>query len=247
MALTTYPLNNLDYSAEDAELFHSTRSSGVFAGDDFGISVTGADANVTVSVGIGWIRNSRFSGKVVALKEAMTLDLGISDAAYPRIDAVIIRFDANTNQTDIIVKHGTAATSPVPPEMVRKESQYELHLYHVRRAAGSAVVTAADITDLRLDENYCGLMADSVTKVDTAAINAQIRALIAELRTEIENVKDGSAFAPASHAQERDNPHGVTSTQVFAMGPTILTADQFGNELPATPTAGRLYLKRRVT
>lgn len=54
-------------------------------------------------------------------------------------------------------------------------------------------------------------------------------------------------YAPASHVQERDNPHGVTSTQVFAMGPTILTADQFGNELPATPTAGRLFLKRRVT
>lgn len=205
MTLTTYPLNNVDYSAEDAELFHSTRTSGVF-GDDFGISVTGADTSVTVAVGIGWIRNSRFSGKVIALKEALVLDLGLSDANYPRIDAVVIRFDANANQTNIIVKHGAAATSPVPPELVRTESQYELHLYHVRRAAGSAVVTLADISDLRIDENYCGIMADAVTKIDTAAIKARIDALISELERKIKAVDDDAYFAPAGFGLGLEEP-----------------------------------------
>lgn len=165
MALVTYPLNNVDYQAEDAELFHCTRNSGIFAGDDFACSVTGADNNVTIDIGLGWLRNSRFSGKVIALKSAQTLELGIADSVYPRIDAVVIRFDANANKTEIVVKQGTAASSPTAPAVSRTESLYELHLYHVRREAGASAISAADITDLRLDSDYCGLMADPITPI----------------------------------------------------------------------------------
>lgn len=199
MALVTYPLNNLDYAAEDAELFHCTRSSGIYAGDDFNYSVTGADNTITIGVGLGWIRNSKFSGKVIALKAAVSLDLGLADSAYPRIDAVVLQFDANKNSTDVVIKQGTAASSPSAPEISRTEALYELHLYHVRREAGATAVTASNVTDLRLDPNYCGLMADSVTQVDTTAINAQIQAFIERLRQEIAAVEDGSAYALAGH------------------------------------------------
>ena len=60
MSLITYPLDNKDYEAQDAELFHCTRTSGIFDGDDFACSVNGADNYVTVGIGIGWIRNSAF-------------------------------------------------------------------------------------------------------------------------------------------------------------------------------------------
>lgn len=194
MALATYPLNDVDYSAEDAELFHCTRSSGIYANDDFDYSVTGADNTITVGVGLAWIRNSRFSGKVAALKAALSLDLGVPDAVYPRIDAVVIQFDANANRTEIVVKQGTAASSPAAPAISRTEVLHELHLYHVRREAGAAAISVSSVTDLRLDPNYCGLMADSVTEVDTSAIAAQARALIEELRTELQAVKDSSAY-----------------------------------------------------
>ena len=165
--MITYPLNNILYSAEDAELFHCTRTSGVFSADDeFAVSVTGADNTVTIGPGIAWIRNSRFSGKVAANKTSVSLDMGLADGSYTRIDAVVIQFDANANQTAIVVKQGVAASSPVPPEVVRTEAVYELHLYHVRRAAGAAVVSAADITDIRQDRNYCGVMMDDVTNID---------------------------------------------------------------------------------
>ena len=68
MAIITYPLNNIEYTAEDAELYLATRTSGVFAGDDFSITVPGDGNTVTIGEGIGWIRNSKFSGKVVANK-----------------------------------------------------------------------------------------------------------------------------------------------------------------------------------
>lgn len=166
MALVTYPLNNIQYSAEDAELFHCTRTSGIFASDeDFLASVSGTDNTVSIGQGIAWVRNSRFSGKVVASKSSVKIDMGLSDAAYPRIDAVVLRFDANKNSTEIVAKKGTPSSSPVPPDVVRTEALYELHLYHVRRAAGASVVSASTITDLRLNPNYCGIMADDVSNL----------------------------------------------------------------------------------
>ena len=170
MAIITYPLNNIEYTAEDAELYHATRTSGVFANDDFPITVSGDGNVVTIGEGIGWIRNSKFSGKVVANKAEMSLDLGLPHATYPRIDAVVLQFSANSNASEIIVKNGTAKTDPIPPEVIRTESVYELHLYHVYREAGAASVTASNVTDLRSDSAYCGLMADDVTMLNDAYI-----------------------------------------------------------------------------
>lgn len=170
MAIITYPLNHIEYKAEDAELFHATRTSGVFANDDFPITVSGSGNVVTIGEGIGWIRNSKFSGKVVANKAEMSLDLGLPHATYPRIDAVVLQFSANSNSTEIVVKNGTAQTNPQPPEVVRTESVYELHLYHVYRPAGSANIVASNVTDLRANAAYCGLMADDVTMLNDAYV-----------------------------------------------------------------------------
>lgn len=164
MSMVTYPLNNIEYTAEDAELFHSTRTSGVYATDSFDYSVTGSDNSIVIGTGIAWIKNRQFSGKVVAQKEPMSLDMGLPDPTYPRIDAVVIQFNSNKNATEIVVKNGAASSFPIAPEVVRTESLYELHLYHVRREAGSLSISAPNITDLRNNNAYCGLMSDSITQ-----------------------------------------------------------------------------------
>ena len=194
MSMVTYPLNNIEYTAEDAELFHSTRTSGIYATNSFDYSVTGEDNNIVIGTGVGWIKNSEFSGKVIAQKEAISLDMGLPDSVYPRIDAIVIQFDSNRNETNIVVKKGTAASNPVAPSVVQSESVYELHLYHVLRDAGSLYITPINITDLRLNSSYCGLMADSVTNIDTTAIENQVSDLIRSLQYEISNVIDGSAY-----------------------------------------------------
>lgn len=194
MELTTYPLNNIEYSAEDAELFHVTRTSGVYAKNSFDYSVTGADNTIIIGTGIGWIKNSEFAGKVIALKDKASLDMGLPDSVYPRIDAIVIQFYANMNATNIVVKNGTASSEPIPPEISRDEAVYELHLYHVKREAGSLSITPSNITDLRLNSSYCGLMADSITSIDTYAIEKQVADLIKSLQNEISNVKDGSTY-----------------------------------------------------
>lgn len=194
MALVTYPLNNIEYSAEDAELFHVTRTSGIYANESFSYSVAGADNTIVIGTGVGWIKNSEFSGKVIALKDPISLDVGLPDSVYPRIDAIVIQFDANSNATNIVVKQGTASSSPVAPSVVRTESVYELHLYHVWRDAGSLYITQNNITDLRINKLYCGLMADSVTSIDTTAINKQVSELVEYLKSKISNVENGSAY-----------------------------------------------------
>ena len=194
MAFITYPLNNIDYTAEDAELFHCTRTSGIWAEDSFPISVTGADNNVTIGTGIAWINNKEFSGKVAALKSAEVLDLGIADGTYPRIDVIAIQFNTNNNETDVVIKKGTPATNPVRPSIVRTGAIYELYLASVYRPAGATAITASNVTDLRMDETVCGLMADSVTKVDMTAIEAQVRAFINNLQSEIDSIKDLSGL-----------------------------------------------------
>ena len=217
MALVTYPLNNIEYSAEDAELFHVTRTSGIYAKDSFGYSITGTDNNIVIGTGIGWIKNGEFSGKVVAQKEPISLNMGLPDPVYPSIDAIVIQFDANKNETNIVVKKGVAATSPVAPSVVRTESVYELHLYHVRREAGSLYIAAGNITDLRLNSSYCGLMADSVTKIDTAAIEKQVEELIESLRGYIPPIESsdnpGCYYKLVDGEKEWLNPPMVRSTE----------------------------------
>lgn len=191
MAIITYPLNNIEYTAEDAELYLSTRTSGVFANDDFPITVPGDGNIVTIGEGIGWIRNSKFAGKVVANKAEMSLDMGLPHATYPRIDAVVLQFNANSNAAEIVVKNGTAQTNPTPPEVVRTESVYELHLYHVYRPAGAASVTVSNVTDLRTNESYCGLMRDGVTGIPTDQLQRQVNALLEQLRQNLEQSSSG--------------------------------------------------------
>ena len=203
--MITYPLNNIDYTAEDAELFHCTRNSGIWAKDSFSISVTGFDNNVAIGTGIAWINNEKFSGKVVALKSAKILDLGIADSAYPRIDVIAIQFNANNNATDIVVKKGTPSTNPTRPAISRTAAVYELYLASIYRPAASTVVTANNVTDLRLDESVCGLMSDSVTKIDTGAINAQVFALIGSLNAQIESVKNASGVMLTSDYDPDNN------------------------------------------
>ena len=192
MSVITYPLNETTYSAEDAAMYNFAISSGVATGDDFSCSVTGGDNIVTVSPGIGYINPNRFSGLVVGCRDAQEIDLGLPDAAYQRIDVVALQFDVYKNATNIVVKKGTPAVSPAIPPRTTTETVYELYLCSVLRRPAALSVSASDVTDLRMNPEYCGLMANSVTSVDTAAISRQVHALIDDLRKEIAEIEAGS-------------------------------------------------------
>ena len=228
MGLVVYPLNNIDFKAEDVSLYNSTRTSGIYAGDDFSFSVTGTDNTITVGVGLAWLRLSRFVGVVAALKSETFVEMGIPDPMYPRIDALVLQFDANKNGAEIVVKTGQASSKPQPPAVSQTEALYELHLLHVLRKAGAAAITSADITDLRLNDQYCGLMADSVTRVDTAAIDAQISALIEKLKDSLAAVENQTYYASKDYVDTKKRTAMLLASGWSASAPytqSIVVAD----------------------
>ena len=198
--MITYPLNNIDYTAEDAELYFSIRESGVYDGNDFEVTASGIDNDVIVGSGIAWIHNTKFSGKVVALKEPKTLTLSLPNSVYDRIDAIVIQFDANKNATEIIVKEGIASSSPIAPTVVRTESLYELHIFHVQRKAGATVISIDDLVDLRNDSDYCGIMFEPISSIDSTLTKSGYAADAAETgkqikkATNVRNLLDNSDF-----------------------------------------------------
>lgn len=232
MSLTTYPLDAIDYTADDAALYHATRSTGVHAGDDFTFSVTGADNQVTLGPGIAWMHLNRFRSIVTALRTEYTVDLGIADSSHPRIDHVVIQYSANKNAADVVVKQGAAAASPQPPERSTTESLYEIHLLQVYREPGAVSITAANLRDLRLDRRYCGLMADASVEIDTSGIHAQIQAFMDQLERELAMVEAGTA----SELKKLHFENTVVPASAFVADATW-EADGFGYRA-AVPLAG---------
>ena len=191
MAIVSYPLNNIGYSAEDVAIYNSTRTSGVYAGDDFTATATGSDNYVTVNPGLAWMHISRFVGIAVSSQTAEVVDLGLPPANFPRIDAIVLQFNANANATQLVVKRGAEASEPVPPERSTSEALYELHLYHVRREPGTSSVSTMDLTDKRNDSEYCGRMVDSVTEIDTGDLQAKYTVALEEMRRAIAEAWEG--------------------------------------------------------
>ena len=164
MAIVTYPLNNIDYTAADAEIYNSTRTSGVYANtDNLDLTIT-AERTVSISPGMAWIKNDEFAGKAVAVKDAETLIFDAPDSTLNRIDRVVLGFSAVENATSLYVKKGTPASSPAAPAVTQTPTLFELGLFDVAIPAGLTALTAGNITDQRANGKVCGIMTDGVTR-----------------------------------------------------------------------------------
>ena len=190
MSIITYPLNGVTYDAEDVSTYLCTRTSGVYSKEtNFAVSVTGT-RQVTVAPGLAWINYDDFKGVSVCSREAVNLTIPDADNTLSRVDRVVLQFDTAANLTAVKLKPGTPAAAPQPPDILQNHNQYELCLCTVRVPAGSAAVTAADITDTRADETVCGVMRDGVTGIPTEQ-------LLQRLQADIAAVESGSFYSKA--------------------------------------------------
>ena len=229
MSIITYPLNGVTYDAEDVSTYLCTRTSGVYAKDsNYAVSVTGP-RQITVAPGLAWINYDDFKGVSVCSREAVNLIVPDADSTMPRIDRVVLQFDTAANLTAVKLKPGTPAAAPEPPAILQNHNQYELGLCTVSVPAGSSVVTAADITDTRADEDVCGVMRDSVTGIPTAQLQAQALAIMTQLSTELHTkldaldaaiaaVESGSFYTKSEADQKFGKPYSLPPA----------TADQLG-------------------
>lgn len=180
MNIITYPLNGITYDAEDVGTYLCTRTSGVYAKDtNYAVSITGA-RELTVAPGLAWINSEDFKGVSVCSREAVPLDVPAADTTLPRVDRIVLQFDADANASAIKIKPGTPSAAPEPPAIQQNHRQYELGLATLTVPAGTASITAANLTDTRTDEDVCGIMRDGVTGIPTAQLLEQWQAAQAQ-------------------------------------------------------------------
>lgn len=188
MSIITYPLNGVVYSAEDVGIYLCTRTSGVYSKEsNFAVSITGT-RQITIAPGLAWINYDDFKGVAVCSREENILTVPDADNTLNRVDRVVLQFDTSENITAIKLKTGTPAVAAQPPDILQNHNRYELGLCTISVPAGSSAVTIADITDTRADEAVCGVMRDGVTGIPLAQLQAQVAALLDQLRQSITNV-----------------------------------------------------------
>ena len=219
--IVLYPANGYDFDAADVAAYLAGLTSGVFSGaEDFPVTAAGG-LTVTVGAGRGWVHPSRFTGYSITKREADTLALPLADPSLPRIDRIVMRYDAGARAASLQVLQGTASSTPTAPAISRTELTYDLCLAEIARPAGSTSISTGQITDTRLDEALCGLVRDGVTGIPTDELLAAARERIAALEENASNsaaaAKDSAEAAKSSEtksaASEKNAKDSETNAQ----------------------------------
>ncbi|HUM44130.1 MAG TPA: hypothetical protein PKI14_14405, partial [Fervidobacterium sp.] len=154
-----------------AEYFATFISDGVFPNPSTNLQVFANDSMViTVKAGKAWIK-----GYYYINDGDMNFTLAPADGVLKRIDRVVLRADFVNRTINLAVKKGAFSSNPVAPALERTADIYELGLADVFVGAGVGVITQANITDLRLNNNLCGISHALVEQVDTTTIFNQYK------------------------------------------------------------------------
>lgn len=215
--IVLYPANGYDFDAADVAAYLAGLTSGVFSGDeDFPVTAAGG-LKVTVGAGRGWVHPSRFTGYSITKREADTLTMPLADPSLPRIDRIVIRYDAGARAASLQVLQGTASSTPTAPAISRTELIYDLCLAEITRPAGSTSISTGQITDTRLDEALCGLVRDGVTGIPTDELLAAARERI--------NALEEKATSSAAAAKASEDAAALSETHAAASEKAAKTSE----------------------
>lgn len=152
MSVTSGFFNSLNgdrkYSAEQmSAIFDGIINDGVFAsiGTAFGVSAEGTDNDITVGIGRAWFNSTWLYNDAI-----LPLTAEESELVLNRYDAVVIEIDRSDSgrKGDIKIITGTPASEAEYPEMTHNAYVNQYPLAYIYRAAGSTVITQADITNM---------------------------------------------------------------------------------------------------
>lgn len=173
-----YNSNNGDrvYDAESFEHWlKKFFTTGVFTGD---CQVTAA-GGMTVEVAPGY---ANVDGKVRFFESPQILQLETANSTYSRIDTIVIERNDTDRDVTLKVVTGNHSLSPVATAPVRENGIYQLVLAEVQVQAGATGIVQGDITDTRLDDAVCGIVAAAVEHLETSQYYAQIQADLAAFK-----------------------------------------------------------------
>lgn len=226
--IVLYPANGFDFDAADVAAYLAARASGVFSSaEDFPVTAAGG-LKVTVGAGRGWVHPSRFTGYSITKRESDTLTMPLADPSLPRIDRIVMRYDAGARAASLQVLQGTASSTPTAPAISRTELIYDLCLAEIARPAGSTSITTGQIADTRLDEALCGIVRDGVTGIPTdellAAAKERINALEEKATNSAAAAKDSEDAAALSETKSAASEKNAKASETAAQ--QILTDTQ---------------------
>lgn len=226
--IVLYPANGFDFDAADVAAYLAARASGVFSSaEDFPVTAAGG-LKITVGAGRGWVHPSRFTGYSITKREADTLTMPLADPSLPRIDRIVMRYDAGARAASLQVLQGTASSTPTAPAISRTELIYDLCLAEITRPASSTSISTGQITDTRLDEALCGIVRDGVTGIPTdellAAARERINALEEKATSSAAAAKDSAEAAKSSETKSAASEKNAKTSETAAK--RILTDTQ---------------------
>lgn len=155
--------------AEDASFFakyfSQFISNGVFPNPSTNMQVLATEGmKIKVDIGVCYI-----NGYMGWVENAETFEIEES-GLQPRIDRVVARLDFTSKDIQIYIKKGVEIGNPVAPELQRDYDMYELGLADVRVNGNAVQITQENITDLRLNTELCGVVANHLQHLDTTTL-----------------------------------------------------------------------------
>lgn len=201
--IKNFPNNQDEYRGAEAVMrWLYGRTSGVFGvADNAAVSAFPTPRMaVQVSDGTGWITDKKGLGCVwwidnnAASGSPLYLAIDAADAVYNRIDRVIVEWNT-PNYTDfpvVRILKGAFSSNAAAPDLTNDSTTRQISLARIYIKAGATDITAADITDERLDTSVCGLVTDRVT-IDTSSIHSQFESLLSAIQKELADLEAGTA------------------------------------------------------
>lgn len=225
--ILAFPFDNTEYGAEALGAWLATRTRGVFSAEENLRVVANNNRTVTVKKGIAWLKMRDDWGIVFNNTEDMVFTVSVSDPQNIRVAAVVCQLDKISSKAEIILRIGGVGETPTP---VRDDQYDEIILAHIFLRPGYTSITAENISDLRIDENYCGIMRDGVTQIPTSDLQEQASALLETIRQELEQLHSGTGVMLKSVYDPADSgivSKAATAEKVSWSGITDMPTERF--------------------
>ena len=196
--INSFPNNADEYiGAEYVMRWLHGRTNGVFGTTGNAVvSAVSGQMKVSVSAGIGWLKDAEDNGIVWWFDSAQELSIDAAEGTgtLDRIDRIIIEWRTvdYSDKPEIKVLKGTDSSSAVPPSLTNSNILRQISLAQVSIPAGTTAITSALITDERTDPSVCGIVTESVT-VDTTGIQSQFEAFLSSIEEELRDLQAGTA------------------------------------------------------
>lgn len=143
--------------------------------------IANGDMTVTVKAGKAWVNGVFYENTA---DKVITLD--VADGVLKRIDRIVVSDITLERDTYSKVKKGSFASTPAAPALQRDADAYDLGLADIYIVNGAVSISQANITDLRLNSAYCGIVHGLVDQVDTTTLFNQYQAWLSEMKIDAE-------------------------------------------------------------